>query len=108
MLYCTSAAYLFVPMHCYLEFPDGTTLTYDDDGPDNVHRDFLTDSWLEYKHRVPLVGPCTEDRIRENINACDGRDYRFFSHNCCDCLRIALANSGCHVPAGLKMVNYGF
>jgi hypothetical protein len=101
------AGYLFPPRHCYMQFNDGSTLSFD---PQGVHTDPAPDTLFRSCFRIfnITVGTCQERCIRENMFRCSGSQYRFFRYNCCDCVRSALEDCRCDVPLGVRTANLGF
>jgi len=51
---------------------------------------------------------CTDVLIKQSMMKCSNEKYKFFAHNCCDCVRSALEDSGCKVPLGISITNLGF
>jgi len=105
-------AYSYPVRHCYFEFSDGSTLTYDSDG---VHPDSVPDTWA--KQCYPILpkdecGTCTEDCLRGELEkhknpSLPKNGFRPFEHNCCDAAKSAITNCGCKMPAAVAMVNAG-
>lgn len=99
----------FPPKHCYVEFSDGTTLSYDDKG---VHPDPAPNTWTKQCYSIKDAKKgcknCTDKCLKKAMKACAKKKYRFFKHNCCDCVRSALNACKCDVPYGIAYVNLGF
>jgi len=103
-------AYIFPPRHCYVMFNGNYNDTLSYDGA--VGDDASPRTWFKRCHKVePKEGckkECTDSKIRQAMMKCASQSYAFFSHNCCDCVRGALSESGCKVPLGITITNLGF
>ncbi|BBO87540.1 RHS repeat-associated core domain-containing protein [Desulfosarcina ovata] len=101
-------AYLFPPRHCYVSFSDGSTISYDNK---NVGPDPAPNTWFKACFKIKDQKgkcTCTDKCIKDAMFKCDPSKYKFFSNNCCDCVRRSLKSCGCKVPLGISTANLGF